>query len=167
MYRADNALLRNGEIQVVGQYQEFSLNSSGVTLRNGEGLALPVEGLDLIDTIEKPSHLNSGQLVDRVRTTDSETEGRLLSVILHKRYTIVLLPLIVGLLAAPFGLNLSRKNKVLMAGYAVALWLIYIGTSSVFEQWGNNGQLPAALAVWAPTIGFSALGIYLLSRVRT
>jgi len=167
LYRAENAVLRSGEIHIDGPYQEFELNSAGVTASTSAALTLPVAGLDLTDTIDKPSHLNSRQLADRIRSTDSDTERRLFSVILHKRYTTFLLPLIVALLAAPFALNLSRKNKVMMAGYAIALWLFYMGASSIFEQWGNNGQLPAALAVWSPTAGFAAIGTYLLSRVRT
>ena len=37
----------------------------------------------------------------------------------------------------------------------------------VFEQLGLNGSLPASIAVWAPLLLFSMLGIYLLSRIKT
>ncbi|MBK9171948.1 MAG: hypothetical protein IPM28_02935 [Chloracidobacterium sp.] len=52
-------------------------------------------------------------------------------------------------------------------GMAVGLWLIFMGVSSAFEQFGLGGSLTPRMAVWAPLVLFGAFGVYLLSRVRT
>jgi lipopolysaccharide export LptBFGC system permease protein LptF len=68
---------------------------------------------------------------------------------------------------APFALSLNRKGKVVTVGYAVGVWLVFMGVSSAFEQAGLNGTLPAKLAVWTPLFLFSIIGAYLLTRIRT
>jgi lipopolysaccharide export LptBFGC system permease protein LptF len=167
VYRSDSAIWAGNEIRFDSSYQQVQLNDAGVTVENLTGGSLPAATMDLAGFVGKPSHLSASQLSQRIDESESETEKRLLTVSLYRRYTTVLLPLVIGLLAAPFGLNLSRKGKVLMAGYAVALWLAFIGISSTFEQMGQNGLLAPILAVWAPLVLFAMIGLYLLSRVRT
>jgi lipopolysaccharide export LptBFGC system permease protein LptF len=62
---------------------------------------------------------------------------------------------------------LSRKGKVITVGYAVGLWLLFMGITNAFEQFGLNGYLIPAFAVWGPLALFSLLGVYLLSKIRT
>jgi len=166
VYRSNHALWSIDEIRF-NDFQRISLNDSGVTVDNLNGGSLPADNIELAGLVGRPSHLTTRQLTERIKRSDSETESRMLEVLLHRRYATALLPLIVGLLAASFALNLGRKGKVLMAGYAVGVWLVYMGLSSVFEQWGSNGQLPPVIAVWAPLLLFGGLGIFLLSRIRT
>ena len=73
----------------------------------------------------------------------------------------------ISLFTAPFALSLNRKGKAATVGYAVALWLLYMGVTSAFDQFGLTGALPPAVAVWGPVALFAMLGIFLLSRVRT
>jgi len=77
------------------------------------------------------------------------------------------LPLVIMLFTAPFALSLGRKGRVLTVGLAIGVWLLFMGLSNTFEQFGISGQLSAKLAVWNPLILFSILGAYLLTRVRT
>jgi lipopolysaccharide export LptBFGC system permease protein LptF len=79
----------------------------------------------------------------------------------------LVLPFVIALFTAPFALSLNRKGKAATVGYAVGLWLVFMAATSVFEQFGLNGMLPASVAVWAPLSLFGMLGVYQLSRVRT
>jgi len=115
----------------------------------------------------KPSHLASRDLKRRAAEADSEVENRNLTVGLQKKQTTVFLPFVLALFTAPFSLNLSRKGKAASVGFAVALWLLFMGTASIFEQFGFNGTLSPAAAVWFPLVIFSLVGIFLLARVRT
>lgn len=115
----------------------------------------------------KPNHLTAGETAEYIKTTESESEKRAYSVALQKRYATIFLPLIITLFTAPFALSLSRKGKVVTVGYAVGVWLLFIGVTNFFEQFGNNGYLDARVAVWSPLVLFTVLGFYLLSRVRT
>lgn len=117
--------------------------------------------------VDKPNHLNTGDTREQLKNAESESERRTFAVALEKKYATPFLPLIVILFTAPFALSLSRRRKVITIGYAVGLWLLFTGFSSVFEQFGINGLLLPKVAVWCPLILFAFLGAYLLSKVRT
>src|SRR5213075_1011614 len=97
---------------------------------------------------EKPSHLDIAGTKEQIGNSDSDLDRRNLSVGLQKKYATAFLPFIIALFTAPFALSLSRKGKVVTVGYAVGLWLLFTGASSVFEQFGLNGFLSPASAVW-------------------
>ncbi|MGI8467131.1 MAG: LptF/LptG family permease [Pyrinomonadaceae bacterium] len=118
-------------------------------------------------TVEKPNHLNSADTREQLENTASDSERRNFAVALEKKYATPFLPLIVTLFTAPFALSLSRKGRVLTIGYAVGLWLLFTGITSVFEQFGSSGLLLPKIAVWCPLALFAVLGGYLLSRIRT
>jgi LPS export ABC transporter permease LptF len=112
----------------------------------------------------KPSHLDSQMLKKQIAI--DETEQKNYEVALEKKYATPLLPFIIALFTAPFALSLSRKGKVITIGYAVGVWLLFMGLTGVFEQFGLNGFLFPAFAVWSPLFLFSLLGVFLLSKVR-
>jgi LPS export ABC transporter permease LptG len=116
---------------------------------------------------QKPSYLTSGETKTQMLEAESETEARNLDIALQKKYTTPLLPFVIVLFTAPFALSLSRKGKVLTVGYAVGLWLVFMGISSGFEQAGLSGNILPKLAVWTPLFLFSMIGVYLFSKVRT
>lgn len=115
----------------------------------------------------KPSHLNAEETKAQIANSESDIEQRSFSVALEKKYTTAFLPFIIALFTAPFALSLSRTGKAATTGYAVGLWLLFMGITSVFEQLGSGGSLPASVAVWGPLLLFSMLGAYLLSRIKT
>jgi len=114
---------------------------------------------------EKPSHLDSQML--RKQIADDETEQKKYEVALEKKYSTPFLPLVIALFTAPFALSLSRRSKVVTIGYAVGVWLLFMGFGSTFEQFGLNGFLFPTFAIWIPLFLFSLLGIVLLSKIRT
>jgi lipopolysaccharide export system permease protein len=166
VYRSELAYWRPDGIRFPGRLDIVHL-STPVSVERRTDAILPAEPLELAGLVGQPSHLSSTELKEKLKVSDSETEVRMLSVALERRYATLFLPFVVGLLAAPFAINLSRKGKVLMAGYAVALWLVFIGSSSALDQLGLNGSLPPVIAVWAPLAIFTAIGLLLLSRIRT
>jgi lipopolysaccharide export LptBFGC system permease protein LptF len=111
--------------------------------------------------------MTASELRNQYLSSESELERLSFEVAYQKRYATLLLPLIIALFTAPFGLSLSRKGRVATIGFAVGLWLLFTGLTNVFEQFGLNGSLTPALAVWAPLVAFAFLGIFLLSKVKT
>ena len=115
----------------------------------------------------KPAHLNLFQTHLYMESSASEVEQRTFAVALQKKYSTLVLPLVIALFTAPFALSLSRKGKAVTVGLAIGLWLLFIGVGGVFEQFGLNGYLSADYAVWGPLAIFSMFGAVLLSKVRT
>ncbi len=115
----------------------------------------------------KPSHLNARETQLQAESSESAVEKRSFGVALQKKYAAAFLPLIIALFTAPFALSLSRAGKAAATGYAVGLWLLFMGITSLFEQLGLNGTFPVSVAVWSPLLLFATFGVFLLSRVRT
>ena len=115
----------------------------------------------------KPSLLSARELKGRIAAAASPVERRSLEVALEKKYVTIFLPFIIALFTAPFALSLRGKGKAATVGYAVGLWLLFVGTTNFFEQFGLNGSLPPAFAIWGPMTIFAMIGVYLLARVRS
>jgi LPS export ABC transporter permease LptG len=155
---------------------KFSGQTERIFWDNGVPKLIPSESIEkelsesynpFKQTQRKPTHLTTAELKEFIRTTESESEKRSYSIALQKRYATLFLPLIIILFTAPFALTLSRKGKVITIGYAVGVWLVFMGISNTFEQYGLSGQLDPVAAVWSPLIIFSFIGGFLLTRVRT
>jgi lipopolysaccharide export system permease protein len=167
IYRSSEAEWMNGRIRFVGPVERSELRDGKIQFRTQEGGELAESLNPFAGVGSKPAHLGTRELEMQLDSVESDADRRSISVLMAKRYTTPFLPLVIALFTAPFALSLSRKGKAATVGYAVVLWLLFTGTSSVFEQFGVNGSLPANLAVWSPLAIFSFLGVYLLSRVRT
>ncbi|MBK6751898.1 MAG: LptF/LptG family permease [Acidobacteria bacterium] len=167
VYRTSRAGWEKGKLNFTWQVEKVTLREGSIRTETLEGGEL-AEEFDPFNQIKgKPSHLNAEELKQRLDNTGSEVERRSFAVTIQKRYTTWVLPLIIALFTAPFALSLSRKGKVVTIGYAVGLWLLFMGTTSLFAQFGEAGSLSPFTAVWSPLLLFSMLGVYLLSRVRT
>ena len=115
----------------------------------------------------KPNHLSVIELEESAKAASAESEHYAYSVGVQKRFASLFVPFIVMLFSVPWGISLRRSPMVSSLSIAVGLWLLFIGLTNVFEQYGTSGSLPPFVAVWAPVLGFATLGIYLISRIRT
>lgn len=167
VYRADRAVWESGRVRFLGQTERSDLGEGRISTTILNGGELDEVTSPFAELRTKPNHLNASELRQQIATADSDIDRRNLGVAFEKKYTTLFLPFVMALFTAPFSLSLSRKGKAATVGYAVALWLLFTGTSVVIEQFGLNGHLSPSLAVWSPLVLFSLLGIYLLSKVRT
>jgi lipopolysaccharide export LptBFGC system permease protein LptF len=115
----------------------------------------------------KPSYLTVAGIKEQMAAGGSEFEHRSFAIALEKKYTTLVLPFVIVLFTAPFAFSLNRRVKAGRVGYAIALWLLFTGLASLFEQFGLIGSLSPAAAVWSPLLVFSMLGVFLLSKIRT
>ncbi len=115
----------------------------------------------------KPNHLDDHELAEFVQTSEAESEKKVYLVALEKRKTTLFLPLIITLFTVPFALTLSRKGNIMTIAGAVGVWLIFMGVSNIFEQYGLSGYLEPRMAIWSPLVIFGLIGAFLLSRIRT
>ncbi len=165
VYRTKEAIWSKDKIKFGQNAEKTIWNNNKVEttqILNGE-LAESSSPFD--NLYEKPSHLDSQMLKKQI--ADGESEQKDYEVALEKKYSTPLLPLVIALFTAPFALSLNRKGKVVTIGYAVGVWLMFMGFTNTFEQFGLNGFLSPAFAVWTPLFLFSLLGTALLSKVRT
>ncbi|MEO8572516.1 MAG: LptF/LptG family permease [Pyrinomonadaceae bacterium] len=167
LYRAQSASWEKDSVRFKGIVEKTSLSEHEITTIEETGGEVTEQANPFAEMRKKPSHLNISETKEQLDNSEADVEKRSFGLALEKKYTTVILPFVIALFTAPFALSLSRKGKVITVGYAVGLWLLFMGLTSAFEQFGLNGSLPPAFAVWAPLVGFSMLGIFLLSKVRT
>ena len=167
VYRGSAAVWQGNGIVFQGGAEKIDLMDGTISRSIQQNITVNEASNPFSEARAKPSHLTAAETRAQIGRTESEAEKRTFEVALERKYTTPFLPFVIALFTAPFALSLSRKGKAATTGYAVGLWLIYMGFTSIFEQLGVNGSMPAALAVWAPLVLFSFLGIFLLSRVKT
>ncbi len=93
-------------------------------------------------------------------------EQRSLQAEFHKRWAVSIVCLVFGLLGVGLGTNTNRRNQkagglVLCIGVVIAYWLIYI----TCEGLARSGQLPPAIAIWAPNIIFLSFASWSLKKI--
>ncbi len=167
IYRVPSAVWDRDKIKFSDPAEKQTLNAGKIEnlrIENGELIvnSNPFNNLD-----EKPSHLNRRETVEQIADSEAGSERRNLEVALEKKYTTLFLPFVITLFTAPFALSLSRKGRVVTVGYAIGVWLLFMGVTMTFEQFGLNGFLAPTFAVWSPLFLFSIIGAFLISKVRT
>ncbi len=167
VYRTDLAEWFGGNIRFVGSFERNDVRTGSMVTQMGYGGTLEETLNPFTELRLKPNHLDTGELKRQIKVVDSDVERRALRIGLEKKYATLLLPLVMALFTSPFALSLSRKGKAATVGYAILLWLLFTGTSTLFERAGASGILSPELAVWFPLAVFGAFGIVLLSKIRT
>jgi lipopolysaccharide export LptBFGC system permease protein LptF len=167
VYQVPLAAWSDGRLRFVGEFQKLSIVDGKMITESAIEGEIPLQ-MDLSSrSRKKPSHMTMSEIEARVSMSRSDVEKLSYSIALQKRYVVCLFPLVIALFTAPFSLSFRRTANVVTVGYAIGLWLVYTGVTSVFEQFGLNGFLSPAISVWGPIVIFSLLGIYLLSRLKT
>jgi lipopolysaccharide export system permease protein len=167
IYRSDLARWGGDRIILGGNVRKSALSNGSVVNSVEQSGEVPASSDPFKEVRKKPSQISVGEARSRRDASESEVERDLFSVAIERKWATLVLPFVIALFTAPFALSLNRKGKAATVGYAVGLWLVFMAVTSVFEQFGLNGTLPASIAVWGPLSLFGMLGIYLLSRVRT
>ncbi|MBI4877371.1 MAG: LptF/LptG family permease [Acidobacteria bacterium] len=90
-----------------------------------------------------------------------------LQVQFFKKFAVPLFALIMAMISAPFAFLTGNRGAMAGVGVSFGIAIAYWAVSQLFEQFGNVGQLPPAMAAWAPDALFALAGTYLLMRMRT
>ena len=167
VYRVFNANWERDRIVFKGEAEKIDLAEGRIVKTIQQGGELTETSNPFAEARKKPSHMNIEETEAQIANSESEIERRSFAVVLEKKYTTPFLPFVIALFTAPFALSLSRKGKAATIGYAVGLWLIFMGITTTLEQLGLSGALPPAMAIWSPLMFFSMLGIFLFSKVKT
>ncbi len=126
----------------------------------------PAEAFKL--RLNKPSHLSANELSSYITTIKPSGRNVVpLSIALQKKYAEPHTPWIMALFGIPLALAFGRRSAVAALASAVAIGLGYWGIAGTFQQLGEYGLLSPMVAAWSPLLIFAALGVYLLTRMKT
>jgi LPS export ABC transporter permease LptG len=144
----------------------------GLELTREQKAQLELNGIDtpavFKPQVDRPSQLSSRGLKDYLTTAKRRgLDVSSLAVALQRKYAEPFSILVMAYLGIPLALSFGRRGTVIALCSAVAVSLAYWGIGGAFQQLGNHGLLPPAVAGWAPLIIFAAGGTYFLSKIRT
>ncbi len=121
-----------------------------------------------LQELVQDKQMNFHQLWNYIQTLQqSGLDTTRLQVQYHKKFAVPLFAFIMALLSVPFAFMTGSRGAMAGVGVSIGIAIAYWTVSSVFEQVGNVGQLPPALAAWSPDALFSLIGAWLLARLRT
>lgn len=119
--------------------------------------------------LKKPSEMNRRELSAYLKHLRGRGESSRapLAVALEKKRADPLSPLVMALMGIPLAFAFGRRSSIAALCAAVGVGLLYWGALGGFQQLGNMGILPPAVAAWVPAVVCASIGIYLLSRAKT
>jgi LPS export ABC transporter permease LptG/LPS export ABC transporter permease LptF len=119
-------------------------------------------------TIDKPSQLSATGLrsyLEAARRRGMEVST--LALALQRKYAAPFGAIVMAFIGIPLALSFGRKGAIIALCLAVGVSVAYLGMGGGFQQLGNYGLLPPAVAAWSPAVIFVAAGTYFLSRLKT
>lgn len=167
VYKSEQGLWEKDKISFAQNAEKIEWINGKVEISTVTNINITRETNPFKTFYQKPSHLTTNELRALLNETESETEKQNYKVAIEKKYATLFLPLIITLLTAPFALSLNKKGTLLTSGYAFGLWLLFMGLTNIFDQFGLNGHLSPKFAVWSPLFLFLILGAFLISKVKT
>lgn len=127
-------------------------------------VALPVTPKRFAALAGRPTALRVEELWRLAR--DPDTGGRPTYVYeswLQRKLAHPLGALVMVLIAAPLGLQLARRNRMLLASFAaIGAGFLFFVAERLLLALGETGLLPPWLAVWTPAVVFSILSLWVL-----
>ena len=106
-----------------------------------------------------------GAYIDELQASGLDTTP--LRVQWHKKFAVPLFALIMAILSIPFAFVGGTRGAMRGVLTAFIIAIVYWTVGTVFEQFGDLNQLPAAMAAWSPDVIFLLGGLYFTLRMRT
>jgi lipopolysaccharide export system permease protein len=100
------------------------------------------------------------RIIDNRRAQISEFQ-----VEIHKKVSIPFACLVFTLIGAPLGAMIRRRGAAVSVGASLSFFWVYWMFLIGGEELADRGFIAPALAMWAPNIAFTAIGLLLLYAV--
>ena len=99
-----------------------------------------------------------------LRSAAKSSDGYLVEV--HKKFAISLACLVFVLVGIPMALRFPRGGMGLVLGGGLGVFALYYISLTAGEPLADAGKVPPAVAMWAPNVVFTLLGLLGLLRVN-
>ncbi|MDX2094475.1 MAG: LptF/LptG family permease [Alphaproteobacteria bacterium] len=161
---ADSAVYENGVWMMHGvrEMSDVGGDSAAQTLVEEKRLPFDPGTLNLIGVREEELSYNDLLLL-MDRTDAKDDTSRPYAFWFHRKLAYPFSSLIMLLIAAPIGLQLARRNRMLMVSFGCIMvgFLFYV-LQQLLASLGETGLLPPVLAAWAPMVLGAVVGNWVL-----
>jgi lipopolysaccharide export system permease protein len=112
--------------------------------------------------------MSLGEFWQYLRTTEKKDEQYYTTLIeLHKKFSIPVACLALGILAVPLGVQSESAKRSGGLGLGLVFFLIYYLMLSAGQVFGEAGVYPPAIGMWMPNIVMGGLGLFLVVRTAS
>jgi LPS export ABC transporter permease LptF/LPS export ABC transporter permease LptG len=117
---------------------------------------------------EEPDQMSFRELRDYIEQIEKRGfETIKFKVDLNFKLTFPLASFIMALLGIPFAFSMGKRGTLVGIGLSVMIAIIYWGAVAAFRSLGYVNYLSPFLAAWGPSLIFGAVGLYLISTLKT
>jgi LPS export ABC transporter permease LptG len=117
---------------------------------------------------EEPDQMSFKELRDYIGQIEKRGfETTKFKVDLHFKLTFPLASFIMALLGIPFAFAMGKRGTLVGIGLSVIIAIVYWGAVATFRSLGYVNYLSPFLAAWGPSLIFGAVGLYLISTLKT
>jgi lipopolysaccharide export system permease protein len=114
---------------------------------------------------KRPQEMSPSQLKDYLEKLETGSAEYLKARMhWHRKFSIPVACLAMGLLAVPLGVGSRNSNKAYGIALCLLFFLLYYLLLSAGSAFGEHGLYPPVLAMWVPNAILGGFGIYLLLR---
>lgn len=158
-------VLNDGMLTVFPENETFPLSTTFKEKR----IRLPESPKDFLEIEKQVEALRIKELWSFIkRNKNAGIDTKMYEVDFHSRLAISFVPLVMGLLAVPFSVRPKRqggmaKDLSIALGFIFGYWLLF----SISMTMGRSGALAPWISVWAPSILFLGVGIWLILKEKT
>jgi LPS export ABC transporter permease LptG len=117
---------------------------------------------------EEPDQMSYRELQDYIGQIEKRGfETLKFKVDLNFKLTFPLASFIMALLGIPFAFSMGKRGALVGIGLGVIIAMVYWGAIAAFRSLGYVNYLSPFLAAWGPSLIFGAVGLYLISTLKT
>jgi LPS export ABC transporter permease LptG/LPS export ABC transporter permease LptF len=117
---------------------------------------------------EEPDQMSFIELKEYIgQIEDKGFDTLKFKVDLNFKLTFPLASLVMTLLAIPFAFSMGKRGTLVGIGLSVVIAIIFWGAVATFRSLGYVNYLSPFLAAWGPSFIFGAVGLYLISTLKT
>jgi LPS export ABC transporter permease LptG len=116
----------------------------------------------------RPAQMTFGELAEYVgELRESGQPQPKYEVALQNKVAFPVASVVMALVGLPFAFRLQRRGALYGLGISIILGMVFLAVYAFFSKLGEIGALPAAVAVWSPSLMFSLLSGYWFLGVRS
>lgn len=117
---------------------------------------------------EEPDQMSYKELKAYIRQIEDQGfETLKFKVDLNFKLTFPLASLIMVLIGIPFAFSMGKRGTLVGIGLCVGIAIVYWGAIAIFRSLGYVNYLSPILSAWGPSLIFGAVGLYLISTLKT
>ncbi len=162
IWENDSWLLKNGVIRNFKadfwNETHFEQYNSNIHIKSKD-MALQNVSYDAMSTLALKKYINKLRAFGQTAVKEK--------IILNMRFATIFSYIIVVMIGIPFAIGFENNlNKTLSFMIAIAAAFIYWGTRAITKSLGENLILSPFVAAWLPSLIFSAIGVYMLVKIK-